>query len=319
MDTAKNRYRDVIQIGSTYRYRELCDIFQENTKTGEAKICQLRRWKGYIDWVNPTKQTYTITKIYDYPEIVMDGRIHNGGRRDGAGAKRKLQDEFDFLFNMFLHREFNRNIYDCIPDICSSHFTNSEIGRLFGLYGDGFYSAKADFSDIVRGNDDKIDRFCSAWDDIAKKIMEKRNSWIYRKIEDIDGISFGYGIVAYKGRDRKSFDCKDEWLDIWNDCMKVYMRMNRLRSISDIIDSGSWDDMVSYVSGFFDGYERVERTRLIRFDTGMLKEYDIDMYGQYRKRFNDKVCDEIGRYFSKRVDDGSFGMYRYIIEKYVRI
>lgn len=317
-----NRYK--LFVDSVYKYKELCFILEEDVKTGGAKVNQLKRWRGYFDWINPTKQTYKITEVYDSPIVVEDGRKNNGGFREGSGAKLKLQEEFDYLFNVFLHREYNRNVSNGHGDICSTHFFNGEIGRYFGLYGDRFYRAKQDFSDIVMRhlNDNnrisqKISEFSSVWDDIAKKIIEKRNSWVYKKIERIDGIEFGYGIIAYKND--KDFEYHDEWLDRWNGYMKDYLRMRKMRTISDVVDMGLWDDMVSYISGFFEGYERVERTRLVKFNVDMLRDYDYDMKDVYRKTYNDKICDDVLRYFSKRVDDEEYRMYEYIVEQYVKL
>lgn len=321
---SSNPYRDRIIVGSIYKYKTLCNIMGEDVKTSNSKTYQLKRWKGYFDWINPTKQTYKITEIYDSPIIIEDGRKNNGGSRKGSGAKLKLQEEFDYLFNMFLHREFNRNVANGQGDICSTHFFNSEISKYFGLYGDRFYNAKQEFSDIVVGhfNDNdkivtKISSFNSSWDDIAKKIIEKRNSWVYKKIERIDGIEFGYGIIAYKND--KDFEYHDEWLDRWNGYMKDYLRIRKMRTISDVVDMGLWDDMVSYISGFFDGYEKVERTRLVKFNVDMLCDYDYDVKDVYRKRYNDKICDDVLRYFNKRVDEEEYRMYEYIVKQYVRL
>lgn len=302
---------NLISSGSTYKYKELCAAFNEDVKTGGAKVNQLKRWRHYFNWENPTKQTYKITEIYDNPITIEDGRKNNGGHRNGSGAKGKLQDEFDYLFNMFLHMKFNRNVYNGLANICDIHFSNNEISRYFGLYGKDFHSIKKDFSD---------DRnMISAWDDIYKKIIEKRNSWIYRKIEKIDSVEFGYGIIAYKDDERKIFEYKDEWLDRWNRLMRMYLRENRLRNISDVVDKGLWENMISDISSFFDGYVTVERVRLVKFDVGMLVDFDIDMKDTYVKKFNDTLCRELRKFFKSRVDDEEYQMYDHIIDRYVNI
>lgn len=300
----------LISVGSIYKYKELCATLDEDAKTGGAKVNQLNRWRRYFNWENPTKQTYKITKIYDNPVDIEDGRKNNGGYRSGCGAKGKLQDEFDYLFNMFLHMKFNRNVYNGLADICNIHFSNNEISRYFGMYGRDFYSAKEDFSS---------DSLKSIWDDIYKKVIEKRNSWIYKKIDRIDKVEFGYGIVAYKDEERKDFEYKDEWLERWNRLMRMYLRDNGLRSISDVIDKGLWDNMISDISGFFDGYNTVEKVRTVRFDVDMLVDFDIDMKHVYVKRFNDTLCDELRTFFKNRVDSDEYLLYEYIISRYVEI
>lgn len=298
---------NLISSGSVYKYKELCAAFDEDVKTGGAKVNQLNRWRRYFNWENPTKQTYKITEIYDNPITIEDGRKNNGGYRNGSGAKGKLQDEFDYLFNMFLHMKFNRNVYNGVANICDIHFSNNEISRYFGLYGKDFYSTMKDKSMITVRND------------IYKKIIEKRNSWIYKKIERIDRVEFGYGIVAYKDEERKAFEYRDEWLERWNRLMRMYLRENRLRNISDVVDKGLWEDMISDISSFFDGYAIVERVRLVKFDVDMLVDFDIDMKDIYVKKFNDTLCEELRRFFKNRVDDEEYQIYKHIIDRYVSI
>lgn len=298
---------NLISSGSTYKYKELCAAFDEDVKTGGAKVNQLNRWRHYFDWENPTKQTYRITEIYDNPITIEDGRKNNGGYRNGSGAKGKLQDEFDYLFNMFLHMKFNRNVYNGLANICDIHFSNNEISRYFGLYGKDFYSITKDKNMIAVRND------------IYKKIIEKRNSWIYKKIEKIDRVEFGYGIVAYKDEERKTFEYRDEWLERWNRLMRMYLRENRLKNISDVVDKGLWEDMISDISSFFDGYAIVERVRLVKFDIDMLVDFDIDMKNTYVKKFNDTLCEELRKFFKNRVDDEEYQMYEHIIDRYVSI
>ena len=298
---------NLISSGSTYKYKELCAAFNEDVKTGGAKVNQLNRWRRYFNWENPTKQTYKIIEIYDNPITIEDGRKNNGGYRNGSGAKGKLQDEFDYLFNMFLHMKFNRNVYNGLANICDIHFSNNEISRYFGLYGKDFYSVMKDKNMIAIRND------------IYKKIIEKRNSWIYKKIERIDRVEFGYGIVAYRDDERKTFEYRDEWLERWNRLMRMYLRENRLRNISDVVDKGLWEDMISDISSFFDGYAIVERVRLVKFDIDMLVDFDIDKKDIYVKKFNNTLCEELRKFFKNRVDDEEYQMYEHIIDRYVSI
>jgi len=47
-------------------YKELCNLFGEDTKTGKAKQLQLKNWKRYFDW-EKDGQKFIITDIYDTP------------------------------------------------------------------------------------------------------------------------------------------------------------------------------------------------------------------------------------------------------------
>lgn len=47
-------------------YKEMCQLFEEEVKTGEAKKSQLKNWKRYFDW-EKDGQKFIITDIYDTP------------------------------------------------------------------------------------------------------------------------------------------------------------------------------------------------------------------------------------------------------------
>ena len=328
--------RNILRIGDTYKYKELCSLFGEKCKTGQAKINQLNRWRESFRWENPTKQIYKITDIHHELYRIDDGRKHNGGARFGSGAKEKLKEEFDYLFSLFVHRELNRNIYNHQTNLYQIYFSNGEISRYFGLYGDRFYDATTDFREILQNNGidnpDKIDeydaltsKFDKAWKDINKKIIEKRRSLIYNKIEKIDDIVLDYGIIAYRDKANKKFDYMDSYLDMWSRYMETYIKDNKLNALPDVVDKGLYNDMISFISDMFDGYERVERVRKLTLHAEYdireygLGKYDLDVYDSYRQRFNDAIVDSLISFFERKVSDNDFKMYRYIINKYVKI
>lgn len=313
-----------LSIDMTYKYKELCLMLGEDTKKSNAKKSQTKRWRRFFDWENPTTHTYRITEIYDEPKEMEDGRRNNGGARVNSGAKPKVQEEFDYLLNAFLHREFNRNFYNGQVEWCQSHFFNGEISKYFGMYTDRFYDARADFAKrLTDSNADdgrivtKTREFNDAWSDINKKIAEKRKSWIYNKIDKMDGIILQNGVIAYTDKKNGEFEYKDECLDEWEKHMREYLREKKLRTIADVADMGLWEDMIAFISESFDGYESVERTKKITFDVNLLRDYEWEEYGEYRRRFNEKLVAELLRYFEKRTSDDDFKMYRYVIEKYV--
>lgn len=323
---------NILKIGDTYKYKELCFLFNEKCKTGQAKINQLNRWRESFSWENPTKQTYKIIDIHHELYCIDDGRKYNGGARLGSGAKEKLKEEFDYLFALFIRRELNRNIYNHQTNLYQIYFSNNEISKYFGLYGDRFYDAPADFRDILQNNNidnsDKIDehdaltsKFDNAWKDINKKIIEKRRSLIYHKIDKIEGIAFDYGIIAYSDTVNKKFVYMDSYLDVWNRYMETYIKNNKLNALPDVVDKGLYNDMILFISNMFDGYERVEKIRRLTLlsDYGV-GEYDKSQYDSYRQRFNDVIVNSLISFFGKKISDvDGLKMYRYIIDKYVRI
>lgn len=320
-----NTKYNLLIVGQTYKYKELCSILEEDRKTSDSKNAQLKRWRRFFDWENPTTHTYKIIEIYDEPKDIDDGRKNNGGVRVGSGAKKKLQEEFDYLFNAFLHREFNRNVFNGQADICESHFFNGDISKYFGLYGDMFYKAREDFSDILTTQHisqdafiSKTNEFSRAWSDINKKIAEKRKSWIYNKIDKMDGVNLDNGIIAYiDGSDKSKY--MDELVDRWNLYMKEYIRMKGLRTEADVAEAGLWKDAVNHISKKFDGYDRVERTKKITFDVELLRDYDWEEYETYRHRMNNQLVCDLHRYFKKKMSVEDLGMYRYVIDKYVAL
>lgn len=316
----------VLRINETYKYKELCSLFGEKCKTGQAKTNQLNRWRESFSWENPTKQTYKITDIHHGLCRIDDGRVYNGGARLGSGAKEKLKEEFDYLFSLFIRRELNRNIYNHQTNLYQIYFSNGEISRYFGLYGNRFYDAPADFREILQNsnidNPDKIDEFDNVWKDISKKIIEKRRSLIYNKIEKIDDIILDYGIIAYRDKANKKFDYMDGYLDMWGRYMETYIKDNKLNALPDVVDKGLYNDMISFISNMFDGYERVERVRRLTLPIGYdIDRYDFDKngYDSYRQRFNDAIVDGLISFFEKRITNNKLKTYRYIIDKYVRI
>jgi len=70
---------ELLKVGRVYKYKELCELFGEHTKTSDSKIAQLREWKRYFDWENPTTQKYIVTEIFDTIKEKEDWRKNNGG------------------------------------------------------------------------------------------------------------------------------------------------------------------------------------------------------------------------------------------------
>ena len=69
-----NPYKDKIHIGEIYTYKQLCEIFDEQYKSGEAKKAQVRMWNRHFKWEYPiNKKTkkpskkFKIIEIYDTP------------------------------------------------------------------------------------------------------------------------------------------------------------------------------------------------------------------------------------------------------------
>ena len=299
-----------IELNKEYKYKEVCAIRGEEQKTGKSRQLQIKDWHRYFNWENPTTQIYRIIEIYDIPKEKIDGRINNGGFRDGSGVKVKVKDEFDFLFTALIHRDFNRNSGGGkMPNLCTTYFTNKEVSLYFGFYNENFYSA-------TRINDEKVDK--NVFLEVGNKIREKLNSWVYNKIEKLKNTELTYGIIAYKNDGKnKDFDYKDEWLEEWNKYQAEYLKIKEYSGLYKVFDNDEYIDMVDYISKHFDGYSTVLKCRKVKFDVKMLVEYDWDLYNHYVKSLNTKLVNELKQFFNKKYTDTTD--YDYIIDKYVKL
>lgn len=89
-----------IKVGNTYKnYKELCLELNETTKTGTAKIAQIKEWERFFSY---TKQghKYIIDEIYAIPKSKIDMRSH------GNNASIYL-DEMEVLILDLLAQERN--------------------------------------------------------------------------------------------------------------------------------------------------------------------------------------------------------------------
>lgn len=286
----------MIKVNTDYKYKELCSLMGQDTKTGKSKQLQLKDWHRFFNWENPTTQIFRITEVYDEPKDKVDGRVNNG-------AKAKVQDEFDYLFNAFVSREYTRNAYNVKAKWGNIYFTNSEIDTYFGLRCENYYDAK---------NDDSVDG--ATFQKVTAKIAEKRRSWIINKIKKIDGIVFQDGIIAYKNND--TFDYRDDLLEDWNTYQSAYMKIMGFRSIGDVIDRDKWADMIDYISNQFEGYVRVVKCHKVQIDASMLKEFELEEIENQRLSFNQRLIEELTAFFSKQENVSD---YIYIINKYIKL
>ena len=308
-------------VNQSYKYAELCLIFNEQQRTGNARKAQLNRWKRFIDWVKPTTQIYKITEVYEKAKEITDGRRNNGGVRAGAGAKVKMQEEFEYVLNCYMFLWISRYNYSN-PDGRRSgeiqiYFTNKDISEYFGLQTKDFNKGYED------GTINK-----EAFSMVGNKIREIRDSWIFDKIKKMEGMELTNGIIAYKNKKKNEFEFRDDLLAEWNMHQEEYCRENKLHSIGDVIDKGRWFEMIRYISMYFSQYEEVIRCKKITLgSTDYLEEFDLDEYKENKKLYNERIIESLTNYFRKKTagidanDEkaAKFEDYVKIINKYVRI
>lgn len=88
---------NLLKTNQIYSYQELCELFNEQKKTGRSKQYQLKEWSRYFKFeksINPKTNKvgnkYIITEIYDIPLEKEDGR----GKSERSRKKTKYYDYF---------------------------------------------------------------------------------------------------------------------------------------------------------------------------------------------------------------------------------
>lgn len=69
----------MLVIGKDYTYKQMCEILNEEAKTGNSKYAQLARWEQYMALGKIKRGRYQILEIYETPSSAKDNRRNNGG------------------------------------------------------------------------------------------------------------------------------------------------------------------------------------------------------------------------------------------------
>lgn len=275
----------MIVKGNDYKYKELCSLMNDKVKGGKAKKLQLQEWKRFFEWENPTKQIFHITEVFEIPKE----KEHTwGGAREGAGAKVKVQEEFDYMFRMFLYQSYRKNEYfRNNANWYEVYVNNNTICKFFGCY-ENLYQALED-----ENLDTAIVR------KISDKVREKSRSWIFNKISKIDGITLTKGIIAFTSD--KSFERKDELLEDYDKYQQEFMDMYGIKYPSELIEKNLWLEMSAYIDSKFEDYKAVKKMHKIIFNTEHLNgQCDYKVYQAHRKEFNKQLISDIYQFFLKK-------------------
>lgn len=298
-----------VALGQPHDYKKLCVLFEEERKTGKSKQCQLARWACYFSWERPSPRTFIPTEIFPTPKELPQ----RGGAREGAGKKYPCEEEFEWLLNAYLSREYSRNLYGDPQAVLSEcHFTNTEIKEYFGFHSDAYYNAGDDSivpPKLLEAIGDKLGQLFTSWiiNQFAK--TAKNNSGCY----------FGEGLIA-KDKDNK-YSYPDELLDTWKYYKKEYCEKNDIKQY-ELGKKGKWFDMLEYVSSQeeFEDYKVVMKGHVFSYAVKEfpLYEYELSELGTYRKRFNEKVVSAVRDYISSK-EEYPMDMVDYALSRYVMI
>lgn len=69
----QNKLKQILEIGKSYRYNELCELINEQcTKAQNKKKEQLDDWSRFFDYEIISKYEYVVHKVYDTPLPGLD-------------------------------------------------------------------------------------------------------------------------------------------------------------------------------------------------------------------------------------------------------
>lgn len=265
----------------------------EPIKSGKSRQLQYKEWKRYFEWKKQTRNLYKITEIFDPPKEKEDGRIHNGGRRPGAGAGGKLVEEVEYILNCFLHEAMRKNNYYRLYGYENRVYFNSDtLAKYFGRYKD-LYAAAGD--KIVQRK---------VLLKISDKIREKMRSLIIEKIKGMAGIQWGYGIIVWE-KENGTPKIRDELLEIWLENQQRYLDENNWKTEKDVIVAGKWDEMIRWITCEIarDKNEilwRAKKFYRVEFDSTSVEAYDRDQYLNFRKRINAQIAKDVYQFFLRK-------------------
>ena len=315
-----------IEVGNTYSYKDLCAAFEEQRKSSNGKKYQLRNWRRYFDWENPTKQKYLITEIFDFPEDRVDGRSGNGGARKGAGRPQEHGEDFLYMLRCFVHLWFNRNVSNGRGSLTEAVFTTFEVADFFGVLPKGFLGCKADVYGELTGrtaivNKKKVttDDVEEAFEEVTDKARGMIRPRIIERMEKVEGFKLGRGIIVTNyvptpdGETKAVKDYRHDLLPAWQSGVERFLEKKGYKSLQAVVLRGEWQMMESFISDTVPDYDRIQlawrfmaeldEQGRARMDSPLWDEFDLDEYDRARRRYNAWTADNLRDYFTSRLSD----------------
>ena len=279
----------ILKEDKIYSYKNICEIRGEKVVYGKSRQLQLKRWKREFDWNKYSPTAFHITEIYDEPKEFVENR---GGKRDGAGAKRKLGTEVQYITDAFFYTEWKKNDYFQKGIMNVVYVNNDMMMKYFGFYKD-LYAAKYD---------ENVDS--QVFGAIADKLREKFRSLVLNRIREMPDVTVSYGIIALK-KQKGATHIKDEWLEWWLQLQQEYFESKGFRNERDVIINGCWDEMNEYIRKAIckhtkETYFSIKKFRKITFELDGLESYDHELLIQYRKQINEQIRSEIYSFFLEK-------------------
>lgn len=100
-----------IELEKKYKYKELCELFGEEKKTGKSKQLQIKDWERYINLEKVEKANFIIHKIYDTPLPKVDGRKtgNTGLNPNSHGNNNIYGNDVEIIIKNYINNLFDNN------------------------------------------------------------------------------------------------------------------------------------------------------------------------------------------------------------------
>lgn len=289
----------MLEVGKTYKYKELCSLMGQNEKTGKSKQLQIKDWKRYFDWKNPTTQKYEITEVYDEPKKKIDNR---------GKTEKKLVDEFPILWDSFIQQnrnEINSDVY----------FSYGKIVYYFGFYNKRYDEVHKNDTKELKKLDPQFDSYI--YHEVTEKIRSLVYSWVINKIKKDTRLNYGYGVLGRR-YDNYENEQLDELLEEYEKFQASWLEQNNYKHMAQVIQHRKYHLMYGYIKNHLneyimknneegdypeEGYKEIQRLHKIHLHRNQtFQKYDTETIQQARLNVNKQLCDALIEYYSQRWD-----------------
>lgn len=222
-----------IELNKKYKYKKLCSLMGQTTRTGRSKQLQLKDWHRFFDWENPTTQTYLITEIYETPLEKINNR---GGVRKGAGRKPK-DLEFCEVYKVGKQYDDSKGVYKIqlnnsvyigstiagFRHRFMQHYNGNYCGQMLytqqlllngGTFESIWIAGDSDDIETIRDKEKYyIQKYYNNGFDMVNKKMKKRKNKKNTKDYRVKNIEDMYIVIDCNGEVVKEFTVS-EWLKL---------------------------------------------------------------------------------------------------------
>lgn len=324
-------------VGKSLKYRELCELINEDAKQGNSKASQLKRIERYLGMDRPTTHTYVIREVYPTPLDEVDGRRGNGGARRDAGRKRALQKEFEHLLYAFIGLWRDRAWYNFDYSTDAVYFTTREASVYFGVIAEDAYDQYRSMQETARRfgdpskKEERLEKLGETFRYVMAKARERTQSLIIAKMREVDALTLCHGIIAYKqgslakrpnaknAEDRMDIapERRDDLLEDYDRYEEEYLKMHGMRNLGEVIEADAWKEMTDYIASKFPDYEKVIKVWKLILPTReeanedkdllmyLFSAVDLDVADEYQLAINEYVVESLRDYFIGKFDDPS--------------